>query len=546
MILEALGEAALRTLGLVAVLHCLAWLLRVRQPRLLFTAWAVVMVAALAMPMLQRATPPLLPIVPGMPAMTLEGIPLLHGGAHSPGSPGTAVGGAATAIPVLSAAYGLVGGALLLRLLLGLALSWRLASRATPVEFDWTDTLRVRISRAVTAPVTFGTIILLPPDAPTWSPALRAAVIAHERAHVQRRDFVVLLLSQLHRAVFWFSPLSWWLHHHLASLAELASDDRAMAATGDRPGYAAALLEMGRRPGPLLCGLAMARPAALVHRIERVLTQKTHATPASPLRQLGLASAMVALSAMAAGTRSGPGSREIPMPPIPGTDIGHTDGTGRSADARPSIAVPSSIPSPQDAASLPAASAVGRPEEASSPAREARPPSVPPTKPGPSLARAADQKATRATRAAHDAARPVLAAASKPAGATTASGPSGRAEDVSPARTSDRTADGDSQALLPGGTPSCTGMYTAKAASAPNGEQLEMIEARWFKAADGSESLKISLGVRARVKLTGMDVERASVRATVFTRVPAGTGSFTGAIAGANGTLRYECLQLKT
>ena len=40
--------------------------------------------------------------------------------------------------------------------------------------------------------------------------AKRRAVLAHEGAHVANRDFYVLLLASLNRAVFWFSPFAWW------------------------------------------------------------------------------------------------------------------------------------------------------------------------------------------------------------------------------------------------------------------------------------------------------------------------------------------------
>ena len=55
------------------------------------------------------------------------------------------------------------------------------------------------------------------------------AVIAHEVSHVVRRDALTQRLSLLHRAIFWFSPLAWWLDRHLAELAEQASDEAALS-----------------------------------------------------------------------------------------------------------------------------------------------------------------------------------------------------------------------------------------------------------------------------------------------------------------------------
>jgi len=55
--------------------------------------------------------------------------------------------------------------------------------------------------------------------------------------------------------VFWFSPLSWWLHGRLTALSELASDDAAVAALGDRPSYAAILRDIARLPGISFMGV---------------------------------------------------------------------------------------------------------------------------------------------------------------------------------------------------------------------------------------------------------------------------------------------------
>ena len=47
-------------------------------------------------------------------------------------------------------------------------------------------------------------------------------MLAHEGAHVANRDFYVLLLASLNRAVFWFSPFSWWQLTRLAELTPVA------------------------------------------------------------------------------------------------------------------------------------------------------------------------------------------------------------------------------------------------------------------------------------------------------------------------------------
>ena len=273
--LGVLGEAGFRALLLTVAVQLGLWLLRIRRPQLLLVTWTMVLAASLAMPAIQWVTPFHLPIKPRYPAEWLIGAPDLQQQRLTVAA-GPSPADDVQLLPAMSAwleaIYLLVSGVMLLRLMVGIALSIRLLREAEPVEPSWAPKALIRISRLITAPVTVGCVILLPRDVVDWSPAMRQAVIAHECAHVARRDFVLLILSQCNRALFWFSPVSWLLHRRLAILTELASDDDAMRVMGDRTGYAEVLLEMGRRSGPLLRGVPMARTSTLPYRIERVLS----------------------------------------------------------------------------------------------------------------------------------------------------------------------------------------------------------------------------------------------------------------------------------
>src|SRR5262249_36512671 len=124
--------------------------------------------------------------------------------------------------------YVAVAAGLALRLLTGLALTWRLLRVGRPLDEGWAAGLDVRASAALGTRMTVASTILLPAECREWSPAKRRAVLAHEANHVVRRDFHVLMLAALHRALFWFSPFSWWLLNELAETAELISDDAAI------------------------------------------------------------------------------------------------------------------------------------------------------------------------------------------------------------------------------------------------------------------------------------------------------------------------------
>lgn len=93
----------------------------------------------------------------------------------------------ATSVPWLEALYLLVSGVLVLRVAVGTALSLRLLGKAAPGHPDWAAGTHVRISREVVAPVTVANVVLLPPEALTWSASMHEAVLAHERAHVAAR-----------------------------------------------------------------------------------------------------------------------------------------------------------------------------------------------------------------------------------------------------------------------------------------------------------------------------------------------------------------------
>jgi hypothetical protein len=186
----------------------------------------------------------------------------------------------------------------------------------------------VRVSDVITGPVTFGSTILLPPQCSDWGASKRQAVLAHEGAHIANRDFYVLLLASLNRAVFWFSPFAWWHQVRLAELAEIISDARALEVLDDRLSYAEILLDLAQRvrqtPARLEAGLEMARACTVRSRVERILAARV--TPARPgwHRRIWTAAAIVPLVVVSAGSIA---YRTAP-PPTPALD-----GTGEPATA---------------------------------------------------------------------------------------------------------------------------------------------------------------------------------------------------------------------
>src|ERR1700728_3732314 len=130
MMLEALASAALRTLLLALLVGLCLRILRVRHAQLLLTTWTAVLVAALAMPILQRYALVTLPLSVDLPASFAD----LSGS----DAPATHTVDVATSVVApsahdgsawrvwLTAGYLIGAAAMLVRLLVGLALSWTL------------------------------------------------------------------------------------------------------------------------------------------------------------------------------------------------------------------------------------------------------------------------------------------------------------------------------------------------------------------------------------------------------------------------------------
>jgi len=324
--LALLGGAAIRSFVLAAGVWLTLRVPAVRHTRLHLTAWTIVLVAALLMPVATEVASGLLPPAPlAPPAMSLLvpsgiGPRPRHDAAAVParnlpgpfsaartGDAGTThmIGRPAGAarwpewhrLALLT--YAIVCCGLLARLALGVLLAARVARAATPLGESWARGHDVRLSNAICAPATFGSIILLPPDCPGWPLITRMAVLAHEAAHVERRDFHIQLAATLHRAIFWFSPLSWWLRRKLADLAEVVCDDAAILDLQDRAAYAAILLEMSDRTTELPACVAMARPATVPARVRRILAGTQIQTPAYAWRRATLIGCTLGMVAMA-------------------------------------------------------------------------------------------------------------------------------------------------------------------------------------------------------------------------------------------------------
>ena len=97
----------------------------------------------------------------------------------------------------------------------------------------------------------FRPVVLLPAGLATgMTPDQLDALLAHELAHVRRRDFLVNLLQVAAETLLFYHPAVWWVSHRIRIERENACDDLAVEATGDASRYARALVGLWKSGAP--------------------------------------------------------------------------------------------------------------------------------------------------------------------------------------------------------------------------------------------------------------------------------------------------------
>ncbi len=177
--------------------------------------------------------------------------------------------------------------------------------------------VRLYLAPRLTAPISVGWLrpaICVPPRAVTdLGPQEQEALLAHELAHLVRRDPVWFFLCWLIESLFFFQPLNRLARRRLQDAAEILCDDWAVRHTGRDLSLASCLARVAewivKRPRPLLAAhLTHGLPATASHarsrlgrRIERLLDDRKTQEP--PGRWM----LPVATAALASLTWIGPG-----------------------------------------------------------------------------------------------------------------------------------------------------------------------------------------------------------------------------------------------
>jgi hypothetical protein len=133
-------------------------------------------------------------------------------------------------------------------------------------------------------------------------------VLGHELAHIKRHDWVVQVLAEAARAIYWFNPVFWLAYGRLRRESEHACDDAVirMGAAGTQ--YAEELLELARTlrsENPMRSPiLAMAQPSHLERRLVALLDPALNRLAATPWSVIVVALVAIGLTLPLAAVRA--------------------------------------------------------------------------------------------------------------------------------------------------------------------------------------------------------------------------------------------------
>ena len=133
----------------------------------------------------------------------------------------------------------------------------------------------IRLSQEISSPVTFGSMILLPPSFLNLDEGAQQAITVHELMHVKRGDWMFSLAEEIVRSIFWFHPAIWWLLAQIQLTREQVVDRATVEFTLSREQYLEALLAVAKtkvRPDLALAPLFL-KKRHLARRVAAVMKE---------------------------------------------------------------------------------------------------------------------------------------------------------------------------------------------------------------------------------------------------------------------------------
>jgi len=128
------------------------------------------------------------------------------------------------------------------------------------------------------------------------------ALLAHELAHLKRRDYLVNLAQSVVEILFFYHPVVWWLSRTIRCEREEACDDLAVSVVENSLVYARALTELASDHFDNQKVAVAASSGRLLHRIERLVLPKVVPQTFLPPLSAGFVCLSIALSATIVAT----------------------------------------------------------------------------------------------------------------------------------------------------------------------------------------------------------------------------------------------------
>lgn len=261
-----------------------------------------------------------------------------------------------------------LGGLLMvaLRIAAGLWTLRRWTRNARPVEdAAWTEALeRARpagargericllVSDESPSPLSWGLlepVILLDRDT-LERPEDAEAIVAHEMAHIERRDWLALMMTRASVALFWFNPLVWLLEREIVQQAEEAADNHALGRV-EPTHYARTLVSCAQHAVPLPANSMAPVKGGLGRRIAAILDGRRRSRKSGSLITLAAMLGCTAFAAPLAAVELVPAIAEaidMPLaPPAPAAPAAPVAAVAQAAMPAPAApAAPAAPPAP--------------------------------------------------------------------------------------------------------------------------------------------------------------------------------------------------------
>ena len=214
---------------------------------------------------------------------------------------------------------------------------------------------RLTVTSRISSPIALGIAeICLPESAlEELDPEEQRVMLAHELAHLARRDPLWLAFASVVERVLWIQPLNRVARRRIATSAEYLCDEWAVRRTGSGVALARCLAQVAEwiQTSPLgvpVAGMAEER-SLLVSRVEKLLAGARQDTRSRGV--LAVASAAVVLATIAL------------VPGVTGRAVGAAEPYGMPGDAQISYQAAASKPALSDAADPPASEAKTAPAQ---------------------------------------------------------------------------------------------------------------------------------------------------------------------------------------